>query len=125
MPEPPRIAVVDDEQPVRTALERLLRSAGFAVTCFESGAAFLRSLAEREPSCVVLDLHMPPPNGFEILKVLSRNGRGIPVVAISAEYSAQNCARVIAQGANTLLAKPVDDALLLEAVGTAVMSGGA
>ena len=54
----PCIAVVDDQQSVRKALERLLRSAGFVVRCFESGASFLEALEDYEPSCVVLDLHM-------------------------------------------------------------------
>jgi FixJ family two-component response regulator len=114
------VAVVDDEQPVRKALERLLRSAGFAVRTFASGAAFLDSLSEFQPSCVVLDLHMPPPNGFDVLEILHRNDKNLAVVVISAEHSSQYCARVHSFGARSFLAKPVDDALLLEAVDTAM-----
>jgi FixJ family two-component response regulator len=114
------VAVVDDEQPVRKALERLLRSAAFPVRTFASGADFLDSLSEFRPDCVVLDLHMPPPNGFDVLETLQREHKNVAVVVISAEHSSQNCARVHGFGARAFLAKPVDDAVLLEAVHAAV-----
>ncbi len=116
---PPCIAVVDDEQSVRTALSRLLRSAGYAVRMFGSGPDFLESLEEFEPSCVVLDLNMPPPNGFDILETLHNAGKGLAIVVISAEDSGHSRARVRPYGARAYLAKPVDEALLLEAVSAA------
>jgi FixJ family two-component response regulator len=112
----PCVAVVEDEQSVRNALGRLLRSAGFAVRSFGSGAALLESLLELEPSCIVLDLHMPPPNGFDVLQILQDAGKSHTVVVISADSSSQNRARAFAAGARTFLAKPVDDVLLLDAV---------
>jgi FixJ family two-component response regulator len=116
------VAVVDDEQSVRKALERLFRSAGFAVRSFGSGAAFLDSLLEFEPSCVVLDLHMPPPDGFEVLETLHRGGKALAIVVISAEQSGPNRARALTWGAQTFLAKPVDDVLLLDAVNVAMQA---
>jgi PleD family two-component response regulator len=59
------IAVVDDEEPVRTALMRLMRSAGLSLETFGSGAEFLESLETRLPDCVVLNLHMPHMDGFK------------------------------------------------------------
>ena len=118
----PCVAVVEDEEPVRKALERLLRSAGFAVRSFASGAAFLDALCELQPSCVVLDLHMPSPNGFEILEILHRRDASIPIVVISAEHSRHNCARVHGFGVRSFLAKPVDDALLLDVVNAAMQA---
>lgn len=114
------VAVVDDEEPVRKALERLLRSAGFAVRTFPSGIAFLDALRDFLPDCVVLDLHMPPPNGFDVLEILQRSDRSLPVVVISAEHNSHNCARVQSFGTNAFLAKPVDDAVLLDAVNAAM-----
>ncbi|MGH8666287.1 MAG: response regulator transcription factor [Burkholderiales bacterium] len=118
------VAVVEDEQPVRKALERLLRSAGFSVRSFDSGAAFLDSLGEFQPSCVVLDLHMPPPNGFDVLEILHRGESNLAIVVISAEHSSHNCTRVRSCGAKSFLAKPVDEALLLDAVETAMRAQG-
>ena len=113
---PTCVAVVDDEPSVRKALERLLRSAGFAVRSFGTGAAFLEALREFEPCCLILDLHMPPPSGFEILEILHDAGKCLATVVISAEYSCHTRARVLAYGVRTYFAKPVDDALLLDAV---------
>jgi two-component system response regulator FixJ len=118
----PCVAVVEDEPPVRKALERLLRASGFAVRSFDSGAAFLDALSEFQPSCVVLDLHMPPPNGFDVLEILHRHGRNLAIVVISAEHSSQNCSRVRSFGARSFLAKPIDDTVLLDAVSNAMQA---
>ena len=53
------VAIVDDEDTVRRALERLFRSAGIESEVFSGGATFLDSLRSHHPDCVVLDLHMP------------------------------------------------------------------
>jgi FixJ family two-component response regulator len=60
------LAVVDDDEDTRVALTRLVSSAGFAVETFRSGVEFLRSIGDHEPDCVVLDLHMPEMNGFDV-----------------------------------------------------------
>ena len=70
------IAVVDDEEAVRTALRRLLRSASLDVETFSSGAEFLESVKEHQPDCVVLDLHMPQVSGFAVQACRRRLGRG-------------------------------------------------
>jgi FixJ family two-component response regulator len=57
---------VDDEEPIRKALSRLIRSAGMEVETFPSGAELLESFSARRPDCIVLDLHMPAVNGFEV-----------------------------------------------------------
>lgn len=61
----PRIAVVDDDPFVLRGLGRLLRSAGFDVDTYASGAGFLNAGRDDETDCVVLDLHMPQTTGFE------------------------------------------------------------
>ena len=118
----PCVAIVEDEHSVRKALGRLLRSSGFAVRSFGSGADFIESLPDFEPSCVVLDLHMPPPNGFEVLEILHRGGKSLAIVVISADPSSQNRSRALTCGAQTFLAKPVDDVLLLDALNTALQA---
>ena len=114
------IAVVDDEESVRKALHRLLRSAGFAVETFPSGAEFLLSVKDHEPSCVVLDLHMPQVNGFEVQAALACAGGRVPVVVITGHDSPEAHARVMAQGARGYLRKPVDDLMLLAAINAAI-----
>jgi len=115
-----RIAVVDDEQSVRKALQRLLRSAGMDVQSYASGADFLEAMASNPPDCVVLDLHMPGVNGFEVQERLAGAGAPLPVVVITGHDSPEARTRVMASGARGYLTKPVDDRLLLDAISVAV-----
>jgi FixJ family two-component response regulator len=118
------IAVVDDEDPVRRALKRLFCSAGLNVETFASGAAFLNSLAQSVPDCVVLDLHMARLNGFEVQARLAHAGIRVPVVVITGHDTPESRQRVLDAGASAYLRKPVDDQALLDAV-TAAIGGGA
>lgn len=114
------VAVVDDEEPVRKALERLLRSAGLDVETFNSGARFLESVAEHTPSCVVLDLHMPRVTGFDVQARLAVTHGSLPVVIITAHDSQEAHDRAIEGGAKAYLRKPVDGQALLDAIASAI-----
>jgi len=114
------IAVVDDEESVRKALGRLIRSAGFSVETYASGVEFMQSLQRRRPDCVVLDLRMPLVNGFDVQGALVRSGAGVPVVIITGDDSPSSRERTLRQGAHAYLRKPVDDAMLIDAIHTAV-----
>jgi FixJ family two-component response regulator len=116
----PLIAVVDDEAPVGKALKRLLRLAGLSVETFASGAAFLSSLQDHPADCVVLDLHMPQMDGFEVQRRLAQTGARVPVIAITGRDSAQARERALAGGATAYLAKPVDGQALLNAIAVAI-----
>ena len=121
MGEPPAlIAIVDDEESIRKALRRLMRSAGFTVETFLSGAEFLESLSTRAPRCVVLDLHMPQVDGFEVQKRIALRRPEIPVIIITGHDTPDSCTRVMKQGARAYLRKPVDDTTLLDAIGAAL-----
>jgi FixJ family two-component response regulator len=120
MPKLPLVAVVDDEESVRRALERLLRSAGFAVETFPTGAEFLLSLPEHLPTCLVLDLHMPELSGFDVQVLVEREGFRLPIVIMTGHDTPEARARVIARGAKAYLRKPVDDKLLLAAINDAI-----
>jgi FixJ family two-component response regulator len=116
----PLIAVVDDEEPVRIALRRLLRSAGLDVEVFSSGADFLEFLKTRQPDCVVLDLHMPRVNGFAVQAQLAETDIRPPVVVITGHDSEETRARALAGGVSAYLRKPVDDQTLLDAITIAI-----
>ena len=110
------IAIVEDDEPIRKALRRLLRSAGMDVECFPSGVEFLESLTTEWPDCVVLDLHMPQMSGVEIQALLAASGATLPVVIITGHDS--NDARTGAMAAHPVayLRKPVNDQVLLDAI---------
>jgi len=112
--------VVDDEESVRRALGRLIRSFGFEAELFASGSALLASLPAREPDCVVLDLHMPGIDGFETQLRLAKSGRGIPVVVVTGHDTPEAHSRAMASGAKAYLRKPVDQRTLFDAIREAV-----
>jgi FixJ family two-component response regulator len=117
------IAVVDDEESVREALDRLLRSAGFEARTFGSGAVFLAGLAEQIPDCVILDLHMPGISGFDVLERLRERSVRLPVIVITGNDSQEVYERARSAGAVVYLTKPVDSSVLLDAVSSAVAGG--
>ena len=116
------IAVVDDDPFVRRALERLLRAYGHVVTAFESGEQFLDSLSASRPACVVLDLHMPKVDGFDVLKMLAEEAVSIPVVVVTADGDPPVFARVKRLGAIACLKKPVDAGRLLVEISAALQN---
>ena len=113
------VAVVDDEPDVRRALQRLLRSAGFDVETYASGAAFLESIADHKPDCLVLDLHMPALSGFDVQTELAARRAGVPVVVITGHDTPAARSRTLGAGARAYLCKPVDDEALLGAIAEA------
>ena len=93
------IAIVDDEESVRKAIERLLRSAGMEARGFATGGGFLESLDHFHPDCLVLDLHMPDMSGFEVMARLE--GR-VPFVVITVSAALSQLDPVLARAAASL-----------------------
>ncbi|MGH8038174.1 MAG: response regulator transcription factor [Stenotrophomonas sp.] len=116
----PVVAVVDDEDDVRLALRRLLRSAGFDVLAYESGSEFLRHAARSLPDCVVLDLRMPGPSGFDVQTALHAQQLSIPVVVLTGDDSSESRRQALALGAASYLCKPVDGDALINATQAAI-----
>ena len=120
MAEPaPFVAIVDDEEPIRKALKRLMRAANLEAEGFASGAAFLDSLSTRLPDCVILDLHMPGMSGLQVLQRLQEAGLRVPVVVVTAYDEPETRRDCLAAGAAAYLRKPLEDHLLLDAVASA------
>ena len=113
------IAVVDNDEPVRKALMRLMRSAGLSVETFASGAEFLKSIDTHVPDCVVLDLQMPQMNGFTVQAHLVRKCATLPVIIVTGHDLPNARERAMAGGASAFLRKPVHDRTLLDAISAA------
>lgn len=121
MPQfPLTISIVDDEAPVRKALGRLLRAAGFDVETFASGREFLDSLSTHRPDCTILDLHLPELSGLEVQQRLAQEQIGLPCIVITGKDEPGVSERVLASGAAAYLKKPLDERALLDAITSAV-----
>ena len=114
------IAIVDDEESVRKALQRLMRSAGLDAAIYPSGDEFLKTVLEQRPDCVVLDLHMPKVDGFQVQASLAKARISIPVIVLTGQDTPESRERAMAGGAAAYLRKPVDDQVLLDTINAAV-----
>jgi FixJ family two-component response regulator len=114
------IAIVDDEEPIRKALGRLLRSVGYKVSTFSNGAEFLDSLEARQPDCTILDLHLPGLSGLEIQEYLRIQNIGIPCIIITGKDEFESRTQAMALGAAAYLTKPLDEHFLLSTITSAV-----
>ena len=116
-----RIAVIDDDEAVRRALTRLMRAAGYQAEAYGSGAEFLRAVVEGSaPACIVLDLHMPELNGFDMLIRVSRFSAHVPVVMITGAHDQQIALRASELGAYACLSKAAGSTVLLDAIAAAI-----
>ena len=110
------VYVVDDEEPVRKALSRLLSASGLQVNTFSSGTAFLDAARLKAPDCAVLDLHMPGLTGLDVLQKMSAAGLNVPAIVITAHDAPESKAQCAAAGAVAYLCKPIDASSLLDAI---------
>lgn len=123
-PSPPRPApqvhVVDDDSAVRTALVRLLAAHGYAVRPHGSGEGLLASLAHDAHGCVILDLNLEGQGGLAVQQRVASSDRALPIIFLTGCGDVPTCAGAMRGGAVDFLTKPVDEAVLLEAVARAV-----
>ena len=114
--EAPVIAIVEDEEMVRTALERLLKTSGYPVAAFASAETFLSSGPLREVRCLIADIRMPGMSGLDLQSRLNDEGFPIPIIFITAHGDERMRIRAMRAGATAFLAKPFDGDVLLEHV---------
>jgi FixJ family two-component response regulator len=119
-PAPHVVHVVEDDESSRNASSRLLRSAGYVVRVYATGAEFLANLPA-EAGCVVLDLRLPGPSGLELQDVLAKAENPLPIVFLTGHGDIPKSVRAMRAGAVDFLTKPVDGSVLLDAVARAIV----
>ena len=119
-PAPLAVHVVDDDASFRVALERLLGTAGYAVRTYPSAGAFLLAWADAPDGCLILDLHMPGPDGLMLFESLQQRGWNLPTVFLTGCGDIPSSVRALKAGALDFLTKPVQAEVLLEAVRVAM-----
>ena len=116
----PTVFVVDDDEAVRKAVSRLLRSAGIAVAVFASAREFLAQYNPATPGCLVLDMAMPDFNGLQLQTALTGKGCILPIIFFTGHGDVSTSVQAMKQGAFDFLSKPVKDKDLLTAVRAAI-----
>jgi two-component system, LuxR family, response regulator FixJ len=109
------VHIIDDDGAVRESLEALLVVSGFEVETYDSAEDYLARAHDGE-GCIVLDVNMPGIGGLELLQILARRHRQVPVVVLTAIREPNLEERALQLGASEVLTKPVRRATLIEAL---------
>ena len=119
------VAIVDDDPSVRSALARVLRTAGIAVETYATAHEYLSATMEREPACLVLDVHLGGMTGFDLHDRLMAAGSRVTVVFITAHDEVPSAELERRAGPDGYLRKPFDGDQLLALVRRVSHSGSA
>jgi EAL domain-containing protein (putative c-di-GMP-specific phosphodiesterase class I) len=121
-----KVLVVDDDPPMRRAIQRQLVAEGWTVTLAENGRDGIDAMREgREHfDCVVSDVHMPELDGFGLIAAIRRYDDDLPVLLMTSEPSLDGAVRAIESGAVSYIAKPFDQETLATAVARAARRHG-
>jgi FixJ family two-component response regulator len=110
------VAIVDDDDSMRAALQGLLKAAGLSSRAFESAEQFLGSGHQRETACLITDIRMPGMSGLELQARLNADDCRIPTIFITAHGDEEMRFRALRAGAVEFLPKPFDDEVLIESI---------
>lgn len=119
------VHVVDDDESLRTALQRQLMAAGHRVSTYASAGEFLLTPPADAPGCLLLDLAMPGPSGLELQEALGRHGIHLPVIFLTGHGDLATGVRAMKSGAVDFLTKPVERNALLDAIARALEADAA
>jgi FixJ family two-component response regulator len=112
----PIVFVVDDDNSVRRALQRLIRSVGMKVETFETAKEFLSRPQYEGPSCLVLDIRMPGLSGLDLQEELTKADPTLPIIFITGHGTVPMSVKAMKAGAIDFLEKPFEDQALLDLI---------
>jgi FixJ family two-component response regulator len=114
------VAIVDDDDLMRAALQGLLKEAGLPARAFASAEEFLQSGQQTHTACLIADIRMPGMSGLDLQVRLNAERIRIPTIFITAHGDAPMRMQALRAGAVEFLAKPFDDHVLLDSVRAAL-----
>jgi FixJ family two-component response regulator len=123
MPRRTLISIVEDDQPFRESMQKLITSLGYTVEAFPSAANFLASPLLAETACLVADVQMPGMSGVELHRKLVDTGYAIPTILVTAYPDEVIRNRALQNGVLCYLRKPVDDDRLERCLRSALQPG--
>ncbi|HSD16254.1 MAG TPA: response regulator [Thermomonas sp.] len=110
-----RILIVDDQRDLAGLMADMLGDAGYATRIADNGHDALADIQADPPDLLVLDVHMPGLDGFEVATMLKADPRTatIPIIMVSAQDGRGSRMIGLECGAEDYLSKPVDQAELI------------
>jgi FixJ family two-component response regulator len=116
------VAIVDDDDSVRSALQGLMKSVGLPARAFASAEEFLGSGEHQETRCLIADIRMPGMSGLELQATLNADNCRIPIIFITAHGDEKMRMQALRAGAVEFVAKPFDDEALVTSIRAALKS---
>jgi FixJ family two-component response regulator len=114
------VLVVEDDDSMRQAIQRLLNAAGILTLAYASAEALLSLASDAGPACIVSDFRLPGMSGLELLSELRARGHSTPFILVTAHDTQQLRADARRRGANACLSKPFNGSDLMAAIEAAV-----
>jgi FixJ family two-component response regulator len=111
---PPLVFVIDDEEPVRNGVSRILRAIGVENTMFASAESFLESYTGREEGCLLVDIRMPGMSGLDLLEELERRQTPLKAIVMTGHADPTTMKRMMTLRTLGCLEKPFSVAQLKE-----------
>src|SRR5262245_32590833 len=118
------VHVVDDNAAVLRALERLLTTENYRVSCYDTAGAFLEAAKHSREGCVILDLRMPDTDGLQVQARLRKMGNPLPVIFLTAYATVPVAVQAMKAGAVDFVEKPAKDKTLFAAIDKALEGDG-
>jgi FixJ family two-component response regulator len=118
--KPKVVAIVDDDELIRSALHGLMKAASLPALAFASGEEFLKSGEVERTACLIADIRMPGMSGLELQSKLNEEHHKIPIIFITAQGDEKMRMQALRAGAVKFLTKPLDRGVLLDSVRTAL-----
>jgi FixJ family two-component response regulator len=117
------ISIIDDDEPFRDSMKKLVGLLGYSVEAFSSPSSFLASSALTNTACLVADVEMPGMTGVELHRHLVAEGHRIPTILVTAYPDESVRTRALKEGVICYLSKPVHDEQLERCIRSAIESG--
>jgi len=117
------VYLIENDNSVRIALERLIISAGMPVRAFAGASQFLAEGLPRDGACIIADVMMEGMSGLELQRHLKEAGCRVHLIIVTAYDTEEARDQAMKAGAVAYFRKPVDDQALLDAIAWAISRG--
>ncbi len=118
----PVIVLVDDDPNLLFGMKELIQQNNYTIHTAKSGNEALQRIITTRPDLVICDVHIPPPNGFEVQRALKNfpTTRNIPFIFLTASSSKSDVLKGLENGADDYITKPFDADILLLKIRTLI-----
>jgi FixJ family two-component response regulator len=114
------VFIVDPDRSVRASLETVIHRAGWLTRAFASATDFLACPRLQAPGCLLLEVALPGLNGCDLLRRIAGECTELPTIVMSGEADIPMTVQVMKAGAIEFLMKPLDEQVVLQAIGSGI-----